>query len=82
MLLTEFFIQENWATSNYITNEMAEEMSDVVTARGLIGHALGDPTLKHEYFEFLKHLRKHHGKDYSTRIHQTAAKLARVKDQD
>ena len=82
MLLTEFFATENWATSNYITNEMAEEMSDVVTARGLIGHALGDPTLKHEYFEFLKHLRKHHGKDYSTRIHQTAAKLARVKDQD
>jgi len=82
MLLTEFFATENWATSNYITNEMAEEMSDVVTARGLIGHALGDPRLKDEYFEFLKHLRKHHGKDYSTRIHQKAAKLAQVKDQD
>ena len=27
MLLTEFFARENWATSNYITNEMAEEMS-------------------------------------------------------
>jgi hypothetical protein len=82
MLLTEFFATENWATSNYITNEMAEEMSDVVTARGLIGHALSDPKLKDEYFEFLKHLRKHHGKDYSTRIHQTAAKLAKVKDRD
>ena len=82
MLLTEFFATENWATSNYITNEMAEEMSDVVTARGLIGHALSDSKLKDEYFEFLKHLRKHHGKDYSTRIHQKAAKLAQVKDQD
>jgi hypothetical protein len=76
MLLAEFF--EN----DFQLNEMAEEMSDVVTARGLIGHALRDSKLKDEYFEFLKHLRKHHGKDYSTRIHQTAAKLAQVKDRD
>ena len=76
MLLAEFF--EN----DFQLNEMAEEMSDVITARGLIGHALGDPKLKDEYFEFLKHLRKHHGKDYSTRIHQKAAKLAQVKDRD
>ena len=78
MLLAEFF--ENNFQLNL--NEMAEEMSDVVTARGLIGHALDDPRLKDEYFEFIKHLRRHHGKKYSTRIHQTAAKLARVKDQD
>jgi len=78
MLLAEFF--ENDFQLNL--NEMAEEMSDIVTARGLIGHALDDLRLKDEYFEFIKHLRKHHGKKYSTRIHQTAAKLARVKDQD
>lgn len=82
MLITELFAKENWATTNYITNEMAEEMSDIITARELIGHALSDSNLRHNYFEFLKHLRKHHGKEYSTTIHQKAAKLAKVKDQD
>jgi hypothetical protein len=61
---------------------MAEEMSDVVTARGLIGHALGDSKLKDEYFEFLKYLREKHGEKYSTHIHQKAAKLALAKEQD
>lgn len=79
MLLAEFF-KDDFHTS---LNEMAEELSDVVTARELIGQAMREPMkYKHEYFEFLKHLRGKHGSDYSTRIHQKAAKLARVKEQD
>ena len=79
MLLAEFF-KDDFHTS---LNEMAEELSDVVTARELIGQAMREPMkYKHEYFEFLKHLRSKHGSDYSTRIHQKAAKLARVKEQD
>jgi len=79
MLLTEFF-KDDFQMN---LNEMAEELSDIVTARELIGRAMREPMeYKHEYFEFLKHLRKHHGEKYSTNVHQKAAKLARVKDQD
>lgn len=64
-------------------NEMAEEMSDIVTARELIGQAVRSANeFKHEYFEFLKYLRDKHGETYSTRIHQKAAKLAIAKEQD
>jgi len=63
-------------------NEMAEQMSDIISARELIGHALRDPDKKHDYFDFLKHLRKKHGADYSTLIHQEAKRLAKQKEQD
>lgn len=64
-------------------NEMAEELSDIITARELIGQAKQDPTLnRHKYLEFMKHLRNKHGRTYSTRIHQKAAKLAVAKEQD
>jgi len=53
------------------------EMSDVVTAHGLVNRALNDTEARQEYFEFLQHLRNKHGKDYSTRIHQKAAELAK-----
>lgn len=53
------------------------EMSDVVTAHGLMNRALTDQEARQEYFEFLQHLRNKHGKDYSTRIHQKAAELAK-----
>ena len=53
------------------------EMSDVVTAHGLMNRALTDQEARQEYFEFLQHLRNKHGKDYSTRIHQKAAALAK-----
>ena len=63
--------------------EMAEELSDIVTARGMIGQAVRDANeFKHKYFEFLKYLREKHGETYSTRIHQKAAKLALAKEQD
>ena len=79
MLLAEFF--ENDFQLNL--NEMAAEMSDIITARGLIGQAVRDATeFKHKYFEFLKYLREKHGEKYSTRIHQKAAKLALAKEQD
>lgn len=50
-------------------------MSDVVWARELMNRALRDSTTKHEYFDFLKSLREKHGPEYSTRVHQQAAKL-------
>ncbi len=79
MLLTEFF-DDNFRVD---LNEMAEEMSDIITARGMIGQAIQDSRqFKHEYFEFLKYLREKHGETYSTRIHQKAAKLALAKEQD
>ena len=63
--------------------EMAEELSDIVTAREMIGQAIQDSKqFKHRYFEFLKHLREKHGEEYSTRIHQKAAKLAIAKERD
>jgi hypothetical protein len=62
-------------------NEMAEELSDIVTARELIGQAIADPDRKHEYFDFLKHLRHKNGADYSILIHQKAAKLALAKEE-
>lgn len=77
MLLTEFF------EDDFSLNETTNELSDIITARELIGHATRDADqFKHKYFEFLKHLRNKHGADYSTRIHQKAAKLAMAKEQD
>ena len=63
--------------------EMAEELSDIVTAREMIGKAIQDSKqFKHRYFEFLKNLREKYGEKYSTHIHQKAAKLAIAKEQD
>jgi hypothetical protein len=71
---------EDFATSNLIQNETAD-MSDILTARELISNAVEDPiNSKHKYFEFLKHLRTKYGSDYSTKIHQHAAKLAMAKE--
>jgi hypothetical protein len=68
---------EDFAVANMITNEA--DMSDIVTAHGLIGRVRQDPAAKHEYFKFLKHLRDRRGADYSTHVHQEAAKLAKAK---
>ncbi len=70
---------EDFAVANMVATE-SSEFSDILTARELIGLATRDPqNEKHKYFEFLKHLRSKHGEDYSTRVHQKAAKLARTK---
>jgi hypothetical protein len=56
-------------------------MSDIITARELMGKAVDDPkNEKHMYFEFLKHIRNKHGREYSTKVHQHAAKLALAKE--
>lgn len=69
---------EDFSVTNLVqTNEMAEEMSDIVSARELIGQAMQDPDKRYQYIKFLKHLRDRHGPKYSTRIHKRAAKLAR-----
>ena len=78
MLLAEFF-EDDFRMD---LNEMAEELSDIITARELIGQAVRDATeFKHKYFEFLKYLREKHDETYSTRIHQKAAKLALAKEE-
>ena len=73
---------EDFAVANIVTNENAT-MSDIITARELMGKAVQDPkNEKHMYFEFLKHLRNTHDSEYSTHVHQSAAKLALAKEQD
>lgn len=52
-------------------------LADVITARDLINRAVQNPDSKHEYFNFLKHLRTKHGNEYSTSVHQQAAKLSK-----
>jgi len=46
---------------NELLTEMAERMSDIVTARELIGQALVDPRQSYKYFNFIKMLRKNQG---------------------
>jgi hypothetical protein len=73
---------EDFAVANMITNENST-MSDIITARELMGKAVQDPkNEKHMYFEFLKHIRNQHGSEYSTKVHQHAAKLALAKERD
>jgi hypothetical protein len=68
---------EDFAVANMVTTE-GSELSDIVTARELIGAATRDvKNGKYRYFEFLKHIRSKHGDDYSTRVHQKAAELAK-----
>ena len=73
---------EDFAVANMVTNETAT-MSYIVTSRELMCKAVEDPrNEKQMYFEFLKHLRNNHGSEYSTKVHQHAAKLALAKEQD
>ena len=67
----------NMVQSNF--KEVTEDasMSDIITAKDYIAHAISDPNRKYEYFEFLKSLRSRHGAEYSTHVHQQAAKLAK-----
>ena len=76
-------VAEDFNVANIVTNENTATLSDIITARELMGKAVADPrNEKHMYFEFLKHLRNKHGSEYSTRVHQSAAKLALAKEQD
>lgn len=70
MFVTELF--EN--SSDYTS------ISDITSARELMVDAIADPlNNKHKYFEFLKNIRTNRGTEYSTRIHQKAAQLAKDK---
>lgn len=53
-------------------------MSDIVQARELIGKALQNVQEKQKYFDFLGYLRQKYGADYSTQVHQEAAKLTKA----
>jgi hypothetical protein len=74
MTLIEMFQKEDWATANLVTTE-AVDVSDILNAREFILRALDDISEKNTYFDFLKYLRKTHGKDYSTEVHRKAAEL-------
>lgn len=65
---------------NPVVNE-DNEMSDVITARGLVNRALDNPAARQEYFDYMTHLRNKHGKEYSTRIHQKATSFAKSVDE-
>lgn len=72
---------EDFSVTNLVTTESTATMSDIITARELMGKAVEDPkNEKHMYFEFLKHIRNKHGREYSTKVHQHAAKLALAKE--
>lgn len=66
--------KEDWATTNLVTAESVD-VSDVLNAREFILKALEDFAERTTYFDFLKYLRKTHGKDYSTEVHRKAAEL-------
>lgn len=68
-------VEEDMSVSNLIATE-GNEMSDVVTAKGLAGQALRNQKARQEYFDYLAHLRSKHGKEYSTKIHQQATALS------
>ena len=68
MLLTQLFETQTLVQT---------ELSDLLQARQLIATALADPSKRSDYFDYLKHLRQHHGADYSTQIHQEASKLVK-----
>lgn len=53
----------------------SNEMPDIIQARQLAHQAARDSSRRHEYFNFLKHLRDKHGSEYSTHVHQSATKL-------
>ncbi len=75
MVILELFGNTNaaWHGLNEDT-----QISDVITARELIGRALRDTAEKHKYFDFLKYIRSKYGAEYSTQVHQKASQLART----
>lgn len=60
-------------------NETAD-LSHIIQARQLAHQAMTDTSKRHEYFDFMKHLRDKHGKEYSIKIHQNATKLDSIKE--
>ena len=56
------------------------ELSHIVQARQLINQAVRNPGQRQEYFDFMQHLRSKYGKEYSTKIHQDAAKMDNIKE--
>jgi hypothetical protein len=67
---------EDFAVANLVQTD--ESISDVITARELIGQALQDHEKRHKYFDFLRYLEKKRDSEYSTHVHQQAAKLAKA----
>jgi len=68
---------EDMSVSNLIATEAeGNEMSDAITAKGLAAATARDPKARQEYFANLERLRKQHGKEYSTKIHQLATSLS------
>ena len=61
---------------NCVPVNEGDEMSHMIQARQLAHQAVTNPIKRHEYFDFMKHLRSKHGAEYSTKIHQNATKLS------
>jgi hypothetical protein len=56
--------------------QIEEAIDHIITARQIIGQSKRNAGSSHEYMKFLKSLRDKFGKEYSTNVHKTAAKLA------
>jgi peptide subunit release factor 1 (eRF1) len=67
MLICDLFDSRSMSTN---LNEMAEEMADIVSARGLLKD-------KKAYQEFLEYLNKKHGEEYAKNIDSQAKFLAK-----
>ena len=67
MLICDLF--DSKSMSNNL-NEMAEEMADIVSARGLLND-------KKAYKEFLEYLTKKHGEKYAKNVDSQAKFLAK-----
>lgn len=67
MLICDLFDSRSMSTN---LNEMAEEMADIVSARGLLKD-------KKAYQEFLEYLTKKHGEKYAKNVDSQARFLAK-----
>lgn len=75
--LAEGFEKSCKKTKKQVSLSEDTHMADIITAREYITQAIRDTATKYQYFDFLKMLRTKYGADYSTHVHQQAAKLAK-----
>ena len=68
---------EDFAVTNMAQTNEDNHVSDVITAKQLINAARVDSNKAYDYHNFINHLRKKYGTEYSTNVHQSASKLSK-----
>ena len=66
------------AVPNCVPVAEDNHLSDVVNAKQLISAAKNNPSKAYEYRNFINHLRKKYGTQYSIDVHQQASKLTKA----